>query len=238
MDFDAEHQTFFRRYPFSVQLFPFESEKEAVDGFSVIGKYVVANTITLIDIRSQATSLLLSGMAQTDFFSIVSDTGGKITVFLYVGDDPDTMTSIQRVLEFCGDKVDYVAILNPAISPVNVFLKSPILTKLKHLGTSFVRVPYLSESCRLEIQEIEYRLNESVGFFDIVTNEDSPVSLFARFELRRALKSVVDQYEKIQAILLPDRSAGNSPVVSTEDVLGDLHQKFRKPVDPALLYGS
>lgn len=236
IDFDGEHQTFFGKYPLSVELFPFEDEKEAVNGFSRMVKHFSVNFVNLIDIRAQTTSLLFYGMERTDFFNIVSETGGKVTVFLYAGDDVDTMTSIQRVLEFCGNKVDYVTVLSPSISPVDLFLKSPLLMKMKDLGTSFVRIPFLSDSCRMELQQASYRSSEPLNFFDIANNETLPISPFTRFEFQRALKFTGDQYEKIQPILLPDGLGKESPVVSTEDVLIDPRQKIRRPVDPSLLY--
>ena len=236
IDLDNEHQTFFGKYPLTVELFPLEDEKEAVNGFSRMVKHFSVNFVNLVDIRAQATSLLFYGMERTDFFNIVSETGGKVTVFLYAGDDFDTMTSIQRVLEFCGNKVDYVTVLSPSISPVDLFLKSPLLMKMKDLGTSFVRIPFLSDSCRMELQQAAYRSSQPLNFFDIANNETLPISPFTRFEFQRALKFTGDQYEKVQAILLPDGLRKESPVVSTEEVLTDPRQRIRRPVDPSLLY--
>lgn len=235
-DLDNEHQTFFGKYPFNVELFSIENEKEAINGFSRMVKCFPVNFVNLVDIPAQATSLLFHGMEKTDFFNIVSETGGKVTVFLYAGDDFDTMTSIQRVLEFCGDKVDYVTVLSPSISPIDLFLKSPLLMKMKDLKTSFVRIPFLSDSCRMELQQAAYRLSKTLNFFDIAKNETLPISPFTRFEFQRALKFTGDQYEKVQAILLPDGLRKESLVVSTEEVLMDPRQKIRKPVDPSLLY--
>jgi hypothetical protein len=207
-DLDADNQTLSRLFPDQVKLVPINGRTEDQDELVRILKKVTAKPVTVIDPRAHLGGLLKNALEATDYFRLADRQGVGITVTVFPFDDVDVMTNLVELCQFCGDRVDYVIVKNPArAARTRMFDTSPLEKELTGLGAVTITLPTLSEMVKMNLARMEAEHERGIPFNEAIAEDGLGLDIMARGILQQWLTDVFNQYDRIAGMLLPGDEA-------------------------------
>jgi len=207
-DLDADNQTLSRLFPDQVRLVPLTGRTDDQDEIVRILKKVAAKPVTLIDPRAHLDGMIKSALRATDFFDIAASQGIGITVTLFPFDDMDVMTNLDELCQFCGNRVDYIIVKNPArAARTKMFDDSPLEKELTGFGAETITLPVLSDFVKINLSRIEAEQERSIPFNEAIAEDGLAVDIMARGMLQHWIGDIFSQYDRIASKVLPSVEA-------------------------------
>jgi hypothetical protein len=207
-DLDADNQTMSRLFPDQVKLVPLNGRAEDQDELVRILKKVTAKAVTLIDPRAHLGGALRNALEATDYFRLADRQGVGITVTVFPFDDVDVMTNLVELCQFCGNRVNYVIVKNPArAARTRMFDTSPLEKELTSLGAVTITLPMLSEMVKMNLARMEAEHERGIPFNEAIAEDGLGLDIMARGILQQWLTDVFNQYDRIAGMLLPSDEA-------------------------------
>jgi hypothetical protein len=209
-DLDADNQTLSRLFPDQVQLVPLTGRTDDQDELVRIFKKVTAKPVTLIDPRAHLDGTVKAAMRATNFLEIAAAQGIGITVTVFPLDDMDVMTNLDELCEFCGDRVEYVIVKNPArAARTKMFDGSELEKELEQLGAVSITVPVLSEFAKLNLARLEAQHERGIPFNEAIGDDGLKLDIMARGMLQHWIADLFAEYDRIAGKLLPSEEAAS-----------------------------
>ncbi|MGA2747610.1 MAG: ATPase [Verrucomicrobiota bacterium] len=207
-DLDADNQTLSRLFPDQVRLVPLTGRREDQDELVRVLKKVTARLVTLIDPRAHLDGALKEALHATDYFRLADRQGVGITVMVFPLDDMDVMTNLDELCQFCGDRVEYVIVKNPArAAGTRMFDGSPLEKELTGLGADTITLPVLSEFVKINLARMEAEHERGIPFNEAIAEDGLGMDIMARGMLQHWIGDVFNQYDRIAGKLLPSAEA-------------------------------
>jgi hypothetical protein len=215
-DLDGDNRTLSRLFPDTVKLTPLNGQAEDLDELIGVLRKTTAQPVTLVDPRAHLDGQLMKALSATHFFDIASTQNIGITLMVFPLDDLDVMTNLDAVCQFCGKRVDYVIVRNPARAPkTRMFDGSELEKELLSLGAVTMTVPVLSEFVKLRLAKLEAEQQRGVPFHEAIGNDALGLDIMARGVLQDWLATMFQQYDQIAGKILPAvEAAGIKPKVT------------------------
>lgn len=210
-DADAEHQTLSSRFDDVKTV----ALNEADDLLKLYKRACKTAPVELIDIPAQKTDFILDVLERFNVIDLAAEEGVRLTVLLFIADDPAAEASLKKVVLHCEDRVDYVAIKNPARFKSSHFDGSGLEKTLAGWGTPIVTMPAVTQSTLDELQRAKARANRWLPIAEAMQSEG--FNKFAAHELQHFLNAMYGQWHAARARLLPAGvEAKRSPVLLGE----------------------
>jgi hypothetical protein len=207
-DLDGDNQTLSRLFPDQVRLVPISGRTEDQDELVRILKKVTAKPVTLIDPRAHLDGALKRALEATDYFRLADRQGVGITVTVFPLDDMDVMTNLDELCQFCGDRVNYIIVKNPArAAGTRMFDDSPLEKELTSLGAVTITLPVLSEFVKMNLARMEAEHERGIPFNEAIAEDGLGLDIMARGMLQHWIGDVFNQYDRIAGMLLPSDEA-------------------------------
>src|SRR5438876_9448128 len=203
-DLDGDNRTLSRLFPGQTKLVPLNGQPDDLDELiSILRKATVA-PVTLVDPRAHLDGQLMKALQATHFFEIANSQSIGITVMVFPLDDLDVMSNLDVVCQFCGGRVDYIIVRNPArAAKTRMFDGSELELELLHYGAASITLPVLSEFVKLRLAKLEADHQRGIAFNEAIGNDELGLDIMARGVLQDWLGVLFSQYDQIAAKLLP-----------------------------------
>src|SRR2546426_8254649 len=209
-DLDGDNRTLSRLFPGQTKLVPLNGQADDLDELISILRRATAAPVTLVDPRAHLDGQLMKALHATHFFEIASAQSIGITIMVFPLDDLDVMTNLDAVCQFCGSRVEYVIVRNPARAPrTRMFDGSELEKELLNLHAGSITLPVLSEFVKLRLAKLETDHQRGIPFNEAVGNDGLGLDIMARGVLQDWLCTLFAQYDRISAKLLPAAEAAN-----------------------------
>lgn len=207
-DLDGDNKTLSRLFPDQVQLVPLSGRTDDQDEIVRVFKRITAKPVTVIDPRAHLDGVLKSAIRATNFFDVAERQGIGITVTVFPLDDMDVMTNLDELCEFCGDRVDYVIVKNPArAARTKMFDGSELEKELEQLGAATVTMPVLSEFAKINLARLEAQHERGIPFNEAIGDDGLKLDIMARGIVQHWIADLFAEYDRIAKKLLPDDDA-------------------------------
>jgi len=207
-DLDGDNRTLSRLFPDHVSLLPLRGQAEDFDELITVLRRTTAQPVTVVDPRAHLDGLLMKALATAHFFDIASQQDIGITLLVFPLDDLDVMTNLDAVCDFCGKRVDYIIVRNPARAPrTRMFDRSVLEKDLLDLGAASITVPVLSEFVKLRLAKLEADQQRGIPFNEAIGSDALGLDIMARGILQDWLGTLFQQYDQIAVKLLPTQEA-------------------------------
>ena len=207
-DLDGDNKTLSRLFPGQTKLVPLTGLADDQDELISILRKSTAAPVTLVDPRAHLDAQLLTAIRTTHFFEIAAAQSIGITIMVFPLDDLDVMTNLDSVCLYCGDKVEYVIVRNPARAPkTRMFDGSELEKDLLNHGAANLVIPLLSEFVKLRLAKLEADYQRGIPFNEALGNDELRLDVMARGVLQDWLGRMFSQYDQIAAKLLPAAEA-------------------------------
>jgi hypothetical protein len=202
-DLDADHSSFSRLFPESVQLIGLGAEPEG-DLLNVIRRANAA-PVTLIDPRAHLSQHLLRAWELTRFPENFKENKGRITVLIFPADDLEVMCDMDTVISELTNRVEYVVVKNPAKSPrTRMFDGSELEQELQQLDAKFLEMPALLSLARNHLAALEAELGRGVSALEAISNRELPLDNMVRLVIDDWVRNVFRRFQGIAERILPN----------------------------------
>lgn len=207
-DLDGDNKTLSRLFPGQAKLIPLHGQPDDLDELISILRKATTSPVTLVDPRAHLDGQLMKALKATHFFEIAIAQSIGITVMVFPLDDLDVMSNLDVVCQFCGSRVDYVIVRNPArAAKTRMFDGSELERELLHYGAASITLPVLSEFVKLRLAKLEADHQRGIAFNEAIGNDELGLDIMARGVLQDWLGVLFSQYDQIAAKLLPTAEA-------------------------------
>ncbi len=207
-DLDGDNRTLSRLFPDLVSLLPLNGQAEDLDELITILRKTTAKPVTLVDPRAHLDGQIMKALAATHFFDIAAAQNIGLTLMVFPLDDLDVMTNLDAVCQFCGNRVEYVIVRNPArAAKTRMFDRSPLEKELLDGGAASLTLPVLSEFVKLRLAKLEADQQRGIPFNEAIGNDSLGLDIMARGVLQDWLSTMFNQYDQMATKLLPTLEA-------------------------------
>jgi hypothetical protein len=207
-DLDGDNKTLSRLFPDHVSLVPLTGRTDDQDEIVRVLKKVTARPVALIDPRAHLDGALKAAIRATNFFDVAEGQGIGITIMVFPLDDMDVMTNLDDLCQFCGDRVDYVIVKNPArAARTKMFDGSALEQELQKFGAETITVPVLSEFAKINLAKLEAQQERGIPFNEAIGDDTLKLDIMARGLLQHWIADLFAEYDRIAKKLLTDGDA-------------------------------
>lgn len=214
VDWDNDHQSFSRLFPDEVRLAPLGEEPEG-DILKLL-RICPNNPLFLADPRAHLSDVIIRSWKIVQFPEAFARDGGRITIFLFPGEDLEVLTDIDRTVGLLGNLVDYIVVKNRARAPrTRMYDGSALESDLLSLGAEVLEIPVLLSMARNHLAALEAELGRGVTHVEAIANKQLPLDPMVRLIIEDWVKGIFRRLDALAPQLLPSALIANIPKQET-----------------------
>lgn len=214
VDWDNDHQSFSRLFPDEVRLAPLGEEPEG-DILKLL-RICPSYPLFLADPRAHLSDIIIRSWKMVKFPETFAQEGGRITIFLFPGEDLETLTDIDRTVGLLGNTVDYIVVKNRARAPrTRMYDGSALESDLLALGAELLEIPLLLSMARNHLAALEAELGRGVTHVEAIANKQLPLDPMVRLIIEDWVKGIFRRLDALEPILLPSSLISSIPKKET-----------------------
>ena len=218
-DMDDRHSTFSARHPEQTTRFKIGNAAEAKSVFLTLFRRVLRAPVAVhvIDMRAQSDDLFVSALEELTFLDLCAEHDARMTFFLFHTDDAESMLNFAQLVQFGGDKVDFVVVHNPPKSQGSLYRGSRLEKTLANAGAKTITLPTITPVTMMAMERAESRAGRGISFAEFASPETEHLERIMKGEIQWALTRMNQQYDAIAELLVPTKFAAKIRAEANED---------------------
>jgi hypothetical protein len=226
IDADAQHRTLSNRYPEEVMLFDVTASE---DEFGTMLSGLPASPAVVMDCPAQFTDKFIAFAEHYRMLDAFARSGTRMTLFIFASDDQDARDSAAVIVEYFGDRADFVLVENEARFKSVEFKKTGLYDLLASRQAPTILIPRISVVSLNAWADLEQKHERSLSVNDVALAPELP--FLAKMELGNIRNRLFAQFEDCARLLLPDeRLIKNRVVREAPRVARGRANRFNNPL--------
>jgi hypothetical protein len=206
-DLDDRHHSFSSRHPETVRTYKMHGELESKDAMLRIFRQALNEDVPvhIIDACYGADALIMSALEQLQALDVCAERNTRLTFLLFPSDQMVGMDGLFDILDYAGDRVDYLIVHNPAKTRGDLMEHCSFREASLKLGAREITLPRMTPATAFAIQGAQQRAKRGVAFGELSRAQAGHLSPLCLQELQRAMQTMFRQYSAVAHLLLPPK---------------------------------